>query len=195
MDVGTSGARDEQIDQPDIAFSSPPSSGARDNLNRLRNALETDYLTLLGRLAQALRSHDKATDALHAAYLRLGEGPAVGEVRNPLAYLYRMALNLAANVRQREMRMVSASEEKIGALSDDSPSPERHAIAKHDLLMALAVLDRLPTQRREIFLARWRDDLSQEEIALRFHLHKRTVQKELGRAERFLKTAMGPASL
>jgi RNA polymerase sigma-70 factor (ECF subfamily) len=50
-------------------------------------------------------------------------------------------------------------------------------------------LDALPLQRKQIFLARWRDDKSHDEIAAQFGIHKRTVQKQLARAERFIRSA------
>jgi RNA polymerase sigma-70 factor (ECF subfamily) len=151
--------------------------------------LEADYPSLIRRLARVLRSHDKASDALHDAYLKLSGAPAIGEIRNPLAYLHRMALNLAHNVRLRDARVASASPEIIQNLPDDTPDPERIALARRDVDKLLAMLATLPEQRRNIFLARWRDDLTQQEIAGRCGVHKRTVQKELAKAERFLRAS------
>lgn len=161
----------------------------RDELEGLKQALVADYPTLLTRLTHALRSHELAAEALHDAYVRLGRGPAVGEVRNPLAYLYRMALNLASNVRRRELRNAPLSWRLASSLSDEAPGPERTVLAQIDVERTLGALQTLPLQRREIFLARWRDELSHDEIAVAFGLHKRTVQKELRRVELFLKAA------
>jgi RNA polymerase sigma-70 factor (ECF subfamily) len=81
----------------------------------------------------------------------------------------------------------------IQSLRDEAPGPERTALAKQDVGKLLGALAALPEQRREIFLARWRDDLSHREIAALFGVHKRTVQKELAKAERFLRAlAMTP---
>jgi RNA polymerase sigma factor (sigma-70 family) len=154
--------------------------------DQLKRALETDYDGLVQRLAMALRSQDRAADALHDTYLRLSGSPAVGQVRNPLAYLYRMAINLAHNVRQRELRSVALPPSFIDGWQDLDPGPERTAIALVDHEKLLTELGSLPDQRRNIFLARWRDGLSHADIASRFGLHKRTVQKELARAERHL---------
>lgn len=156
------------------------------DLLRLKRVLETDYEGLIDRLSASLQSHDRAADALHDAYIRLSGSPKIGEVRNPVAYLYRMVMNLAHNIRVREMRSVAMPSDMLDTLSDESPGPERTAIANIDRDKMLEALASLPARRREIFLARWRDDLSQTEIAVHFSLHKRTVQKELARAERFL---------
>lgn len=161
--------------------------GREDQLLNLRNVLEADYAGLVQRLARTLRSHDKAREALHEAYLKLSHAPAVGEVRNPLAYLYRMTLNLAHNARLRDARSAGAATGIVQDLRDEAPDPERTALARRDVDRLLAMLARLPERRRDIFLARWRDELSHGEIAARFGIHKRTVQKELARAERILR--------
>lgn len=159
-------------------------------LDRLRNLLEAEYDLLLVRLSGALRSPDAATEALHDAYLKLGSGAAIGEVRKPLAYLYRTAINLAKNRRRHEKLFTPADAAAVAGLTDDAPDPERAAGARLALARVLDALETLPTQRRDIFLAAWRDDKTQAEIAAAFGLHKRTVQKELARAERHLRTAL-----
>ena len=164
----------------------PPVGRGNENLDLLRATFEADYPPLVQRLAVALRSHDQAVEALHDAYVRLGRAPATGEVLNPIAYLFRMAMNLAHNVRVRDARMTALSPEAQEAIRDDAPDPERVALGKIDLDKTLSPLAELPERRRAIFLARWRDDLSHDEIARTFNLHKRTVQKELMRAELFL---------
>jgi len=164
---------------------------AREDVELLVDALETDYSALLPRLSRALRSHDRAAEALHVAYIRLGQGPAIGHVRNPVAYLCRMALNLAANVRLRDLKLLPVRVSVLEALADDAPSQERSVIAKQDLGRAFALLDGLPAQRREIFLARWRDGMGPVEIAHMLGLHKRTVQKELRGWRNFFAHASG----
>jgi RNA polymerase sigma factor (sigma-70 family) len=163
---------------------------AEASLDRLRTLLETEYDLLLVRLSGALRSPDAATEALHDAYLKLESGPVIGEVRNPLSYLYRMAINLAKNRRRHEMLFTPADAAAVVDLTDDAPDPERAASARLALDRVLDALETLPAQRRDIFLAAWRDEKTQVEIAAKFGLHKRTVQKELARAERHLRTAL-----
>jgi len=170
-----------------------PAGVAADQIHRLQAALEKDYTPLIQQLAGTLKSKDRAAEALHDAYVKLGNAAIGGEVRNPLAYLYRMTVNLAHNARLRDARSSNPPIGLVESLRDEAPGPERTALAKQDVAKLLGALDALPRQRREIFLARWRDDLSQVEIAALFGVHKRTVQKELAKAERFLRArAMTP---
>jgi RNA polymerase sigma factor (sigma-70 family) len=190
---GSSHGRKQPVDAsgqgvPDAGSTSSP----HEERIRLQAALEKDYDGLVHRLSGTLQSHDRAADALHDAYLRLSGSPIIGEVRNPIAYLYRMALNLAHNIRVRDLRSVGLAPTIAEALPDDDPGPERSALGRIDLARTLALLDALPVQRRDIFLARWRDELGQDEIARRFRLHKRTVQKELAKAERYLHAQIRP---
>ncbi|MFW2448503.1 MAG: sigma factor-like helix-turn-helix DNA-binding protein [Qipengyuania pacifica] len=55
---------------------------------------------------------------------------------------------------------------------------------------ALQALHALPIRRQAIFLAKWRDEKTQGEIAAEFGLHKRSVQKELARAEKYLRKVL-----
>lgn len=160
-------------------------------VDRLLHHLESKYELLLQRLTSALRSRETAADVLHDAYLKLGAGASVGEVRNPLAYLFRMAMNLAKNRQRRDARLVPIDADLASRLADERPDPERAALSSHMMDRALVQLAALPDQRRAIFLARWRDEKPQGVIAAELGLHKRTVQKELARAEQHLRTALG----
>ncbi|HEX7820705.1 MAG TPA: sigma-70 region 4 domain-containing protein [Sphingobium sp.] len=60
----------------------------------------------------------------------------------------------------------------------------------HDLDLALSALRELPVRQQQIFLAWWRDEKSQAEIASLFGLHKRTVQKELARTEAYIRRSL-----
>lgn len=160
------------------------------NLNRLLETLEADYDQLLSRLTGTLRSPDAASEALHDAYLKLERGAVIGDIRHPLSYLYRMAINLAKNRRRHEMLFTPADAAAALDLVDDTPDPERAASARRTLSRVFDMLEALPPKRRDIFLAAWRDDKTQVQIAAAFGLHKRTVQKELARAERDLRAAL-----
>jgi RNA polymerase sigma factor (sigma-70 family) len=162
-------------------------TNSQDRLQTLRNVLTSDYGPLVRRLARRLNSRDKAQEALHETFLKLNAAPLVGEVRNPFAYVYRMTLNLAHNARQREARMIPVAPSLLHALADEAPSPERDALARVDVGKMHDILASFPERRRAIFLARWRDDLTHGEIALRLGIHKRTVQKELAKTERLLR--------
>ena len=84
---------------------------------RLRGHLVEKYETLLTGLSARLGSRDQARDALQDAYVKLSSSGPQDEVRHPTAYLFRMALNIAANARRRDPRALRFDE--VGALRVD----------------------------------------------------------------------------
>lgn len=153
------------------------------SVSALLGSLEADYSLLLQRLSRRLGSREAAVEALHETYIKLGSGPSIGHVRSPLAYLYRMALNLATNRRRNEARIIPFAIDAFLNLPDAAPSQERIVGASQEIALAITALRLMPIKRQQIFWAKWRDDKSQAEIALNFGMHKRSVQKELAKAE------------
>ncbi|PZU64017.1 RNA polymerase sigma factor [Sphingobium sp.] len=149
--------------------------------------LENDYDALLARLSAHLSSPEAAADALHDVYVKLRAEPFIGELRNPPAYLYRMAVNLAKNRSRSDWHTVNMDDARLSEFPDSAPDQESAALAVDEMNRALQALHALPAQRQAIFLAKWRDEKSQGEIAAEFGLHKRSVQKDLARAEAHLR--------
>jgi RNA polymerase sigma-70 factor, ECF subfamily len=153
----------------------------------LRNLLQSQYADLVRRLTRRLGSSDAASEALHDTYLRLERGAEIGPVASPRAYLLRMAANLASNRRRADRRLLTAIEiSALVDLPDAAPDPERTAQARADVRAVLRALEALPAVRRDVFLASWAERQPHAEIARRFGLHLRTVQKEIQRAEAHL---------
>lgn len=157
---------------------------------QLRDLLSTQYDDLLRSLTRRLGSSEAATEALHDTYLRLERGGDIRPITAPRAYILKMAANLASNRRRANQRLLSASE--ISVLldqGDDAPGPERIVEARDDIAVVLRALDGLPATRRDIFIASWSERLPHAEIAVRFKVHIRTVQKEIRRAETQIRAA------
>jgi RNA polymerase sigma-70 factor (ECF subfamily) len=141
------------------------------------------YDDLKRRLTRRLGSAELAGDALQDTFIRLERSPQIGPVRNPQAYLARMALNIAANHRVAEARRLTVSEtEALLDIVDDAPDPARAAEAKSDIDALKRALAELPPRRRDIFMAAWVEEISHAEIAERYDVTVRTIQIELKHA-------------
>lgn len=101
-----------------------------------------------------------------------------------------MALNLARNRRRKEARVVPFANSDFLDLPDAAPSQDRVVEAAQEIMLAITGLRSISIKRQQIFLAKWRDDKSQAEIASEFGLHKRSVQKELAKAEASVRAAL-----
>ena len=78
------------------------------------------------RLRKRLGSEDLANDVLHETYLRVDRMEMPPNLAQPNAYLYRMALNIAADRRQADARLLTGSEvEELLQSADEAQDPSR----------------------------------------------------------------------
>lgn len=149
----------------------------------LRELLVDRYDELRTRLAKRLRSTDLANETLQETWVRLARAGSAGTLRSPEAYLFRVALNVAADARDSHDRRLSYSEvEPLMALSEDELDPERFAEARSEIDALAQALDELPPRRRAIFIMARVDELPHRVIAERTGLSVRMVDRELRKA-------------
>jgi len=150
---------------------------------KLRALLEAGYSALRARLARRLGSQDLADEALQDTWLRLARGGDVGAVRSPDTYLFRIALNVAADRRAAESRRLSEIEVEAAIhMADDVIDPAKIVEARAEFATLKRALEDLPERRRAIFIMARVEEVAHEEIARRFGISPRMVEKELRRA-------------
>lgn len=76
----------------------------------LRTTIALRYDSFRRRLTRSLGSRDLADDALNETWLRLHRTDAVGAIQQAESYIFRMALNIAADTRRGERRRASKTE-------------------------------------------------------------------------------------
>jgi RNA polymerase sigma-70 factor (ECF subfamily) len=152
------------------------------NWTTLRQLLVDRYEDFRRRLARRLGSTDLATEVLHETYLRLDRGSAeLGIVNNPKAYLYRTALNVAADRhRSAEGRRLNNLEiDALRGIADAALDPAKAMEARLEVTMLERALDELTPRRRAILIAARLEEVPHVEIAARFGISTRMVEKEL----------------
>lgn len=150
----------------------------------LQQRLLARYTIFKKRLTKYLGSADLAGDVLQDTWLRLARGGELNTVRSPDNYLYSMAVNIARNHLQSESRRLSAMEiETLLDIADDAPDPARVTEARSDLQAFVTIIKELPERQQAILLAARVDGLSRQEIADRFGVSVRFVQRELQEAQ------------
>jgi RNA polymerase sigma-70 factor (ECF subfamily) len=149
----------------------------------LRRLLVADYGSLKQRLARRFGSADFAGEVLHEAWLHLEriEGGAVETpIRNPTAYLYRLALNIAVDQKRADHRWFAKTEaQSFCRQAINVLDPGRVAEARSELEALARELENLPPRRRAIFLASRLHGLSHKEIAERYGVTVRVVDREM----------------
>jgi RNA polymerase sigma-70 factor (ECF subfamily) len=148
------------------------------------SAYEQYHAELHRFLMRRLHSSQQAQDLAQEAYLRLLRVERAELVRQPRAYLYRIAVNLVTEFRLRSRRdpitYDSETLEELAEKAGTEPLDEGERAA--DAQQIEALLEQLPPLYRAIFVLRKRDGLSYPEIAQQLEISVHTVKKYLARA-------------
>ncbi|WP_285415089.1 RNA polymerase sigma factor [Pseudomonas sp. efr-133-TYG-5] len=140
----------------------------------------TSYEDFRVRLRRRLGSEDLANDVLHETYLRVDRMETPANIARPNAYLYRMALNIAADRRQADARLLTGSEvEELLQIGDEALDPARVVGGQKEIQSLLNALYELPARRRRIFIAARLEEAPHLEISQRFGISTRMVEKEI----------------
>jgi len=146
----------------------------------LRAVLVKQYDHLVRQLERRLKSADLAQDALHDAYISLERGKEIRPLERPVGYLYRIAVNLARKKLRANQRLLSVAEiETEYDIADEAPDPAKVMEAVSELDAVKRALADLPERRRAILMAASQESLPSREIAKRFGLSVRKIDKEL----------------
>ena len=126
-------------------------------------------------------------------YLRL-EQVETGEVRDPVAYVYRMAMNLAHDRRRarqraqvRDNQWVESRVFRVGseAIAADPPADAAYA-AKKKLERIRELLNELSPECRRVFLLHKFEELPHTAIAELIGISRSTVEKHMTTAVKHL---------
>ncbi|MTD92758.1 sigma-70 family RNA polymerase sigma factor [Hyphomicrobium sp. xq] len=157
------------------------------SLSIVRRLLVDSYDDIKRRLTARLGSPDLAGEALQDAWLRIARVDTLGHVQNPANYIFGVAMNAARDrMRNAGARYLSAAEvDSLLEIPDETPDPAREAEGRSDLRALELILRELPLRQREILLAARLDNMPRQEIARRFGISRRLVEKELQRAQEY----------
>ncbi len=145
-----------------------------------REAMRRFFLARLGPAADV-------EDLLQDLYLKVVGVDGTSEVREPRAYLYRLASNLvmdrwrssrraaARDAAWRDVAYVSGPTEDL----DDAPSAETVVAGRERLAQLMTALDGLPDRTRTTFRLHKFDGLSYAEVARNLNVSKSTVEKHM----------------
>ena len=124
-------------------------------------------------------------DMAQRTFTRLLEQHSLADVRDPRAFLWRVAHNLTVS----EQRAASATEQgadRVRARQSLDEGyllvPERVLEAKQQLQVAVRVIESMPERRKQVFLMVRVDGLSQAEVASRLGISPPAVSKHIGKA-------------
>lgn len=154
-----------------------------DSISSLRTLLLAEYVDFDRRLTRRLGSPDLASEALNETYLRLEGMRELGEVRSPKAYLFRIALNIAADRRRAEKRRLTSDEvDALLDIPDDRPDAARVIEDRSEVNLLRHAIAELPERRRRVLTLSRIDGMPNREIAVLLGVTVRTVETDLKQA-------------
>ncbi len=153
----------------------------------LQQYLVAHYATLRHRLTLRLRCPNLASECLHDTWLRLAETNVSASVRNPGAYVYRIACNLATDRlrNSKPWQYVADADLELEQVADTMPGPALIAEACSELDEVIRAFQRLPLRHRSILVNLLLEEQSREDVADRYGLSSRRVDTLLRQAVEF----------
>lgn len=147
---------------------------------------------------QLLHARERAADLVHDVFLSVWRNREQLQIRESLqAYLYRAVRNRALDLIARERvsdrwQAEHVDGQGITAEPFATPSIDREIDAKSLTSLLEESLQLLPARRRQIFLLRWKEELSYAEIAQLLDISPRTVEVQMRRALQLLRAHLAP---
>ena len=143
-----------------------------------------------------VRSRDTAGELVQDVFYRLWRGRASWHVEGSLqAYLYRAVRNRIADFLKHErvaQRWAQQSLREHQSRQEGGASSTLDELESAERTTALErVLDELPERRRQVFLLRWKEGKSYQEIARLLGVSIKTVENQMNHALRTLRSRLG----
>jgi RNA polymerase sigma factor (sigma-70 family) len=144
---------------------------------------------LLRFIGRRVRTSVDIEDLAQETYLRLLRARDLGNVRNPQAYLLRVASHVVSEWRHRQppQEMFEAVDEDFLA---DGAIPELTLEAEVSQALFDQALQELPPMTRAVLLLRFRENRGCKDIARDLELTERQVRRHLTRGYERLRSTM-----
>lgn len=158
--------------------------------NKIVKSLFSDYYLELKRfIGIKFGSHDEADDIVQEAFKNILGKDSLDDIKDPKAYLYQAAQNLALNRIRREKRHKSFQEKCLPP--DLAPSPEGEVSAAIALEKIQEAISSLPEKPRTAFILSRAHNKTYNEISDELNVSVSAVEKYIIQTLRFLRDRTG----
>ncbi|MET4615642.1 RNA polymerase sigma factor (sigma-70 family) [Stenotrophomonas sp. 2619] len=152
-------------------------------MSSLGSVLLEHYEAFRKRLRRRLGSDDLALDALQETWLRVERMGGAQPQRNPVAYLFRMAVNAASDQRSAHARVLTGAEvEALMEEGTDHLDPATVTFGRSEMTALTDALRELPERQRAILIAARVEHRPIEAIAAEHGVSARMIGKDLKKA-------------
>ncbi|MBQ9820467.1 MAG: RNA polymerase sigma-70 factor [Bacteroidales bacterium] len=150
---------------------------------------------IFGYLSSLLRDDNLAEDITQTCFMYIWEHRSILSSEKSLSsYLYKMARNYA--YKHLRSRLTATRYRNSTSVTMNKAAPPADEKIDMDIIRqeAWKVINALPESRRAIYRMFTEEQLSVKEIAERLDISPKTVETQIFRARKALKTVLGPLS-
>lgn len=178
---------------PDDGVSRTLETGAAQIRIGIDRLFRAEAPRLLRFFRQRVRDSDIADDMVQEAFLRLAASPRAGTLRNPAAFLQRIARNLLFDRAKRSEVRLAAMHLPFDEDLDAGVPPDQAAGLEAEELKAQyeRALAALNPKTRQVFLLHWIEGLTYKEIQRHLGVSLGTVEYHMMRALAHIDRALG----
>ena len=170
------------------------SANASDDTDAMESLITTRYDHLWRHLRMRVASDDEAQDLAQEACLLMLQARNRDRIRNPSAYLYRIAHNLLYQyyLRKSQAKLVDADDIDLPCLR---PSVEERVSEAVRQQLVQRTMQELSPKCRRVAALRWREGLPIAEIAECMRLSRGMVKKYLANSISHCRRRLGSSIL
>ncbi|MDD4589873.1 MAG: RNA polymerase sigma-70 factor [Parabacteroides sp.] len=143
------------------------------------------YHFLCGFIKNEAEAYDMTQEIFYKVWMNR---EMMGEVKSFKAYLFTMARHMVYNHYEHSLVKEKYTLSQLN--QSDTYEPEQDMFAKDLSLLIDLVISQMPEQRQRIFKMSRKKGFSNDEIASRLNIHKRTVENHISNALRDLRKAL-----
>lgn len=135
-----------------------------------------NYERLLVNYAYSLLSDTGlARDVVQETFVKLCQQDPETVRTSLKAWLFTVCRNGALDRLRKDRRMITVDTATMDDVGCEQPTPAQNAVRKDSHIQALALLERLPENQREVIRLRFQSDLSYREISVITELSESNV--------------------
>lgn len=152
---------------------------------------------LAANILRLVKSEELASEILQNLFIKVWNNRGQVDPEKPFkAYLYRMAKNMVVDVFRKAARDERLHQHLMRNATEIYSHIEEDIYQKEQESMVMATIDRLPPQRKRIFLLFKIEGKSYQEISDELGISKATINEHITKANRFLREQLiGPSSV
>jgi len=179
--------KDNDINEKEIAFRIK-----HDSLKALQELYEFYQTKIFYFALSYLKSEEEAKENVQNAFLLLWEHRKnIDENKSVKSYLFKIVSNQIYNTLSRKTLKQKYANQHLTQNIHYQEDTEQHIFYQDIKNIIYKLLDKLPPQRKEIFMLSREKGLSHDEIAKKLNISRRTVENNIYRALKFLKKHLG----